>query len=110
MSGSTLEMSSRGQVAAQMALSCDQKAPRSIQERLVGGLLRVSSPILDAFGGHLCEKTGKQKTFKNLMFFKVFATLGESCWTSGGVLEAMVADVGFNLKVFLAFWGDVGAC
>ena len=96
-----------GQVAAKMAASCDQKAPRSTQERLVGALLRASSPILELFGGHLCEKTGKRKTFKNRRFLKVFATLGGP---AGHLLDATLADVGLNLGVFLAFWAVAGAC
>ena len=35
-----------GQMAAPMAASCDQKAPRSTQERQVGALLGASVPIL----------------------------------------------------------------
>ena len=98
-----------GQVGAKMVGCCGQEAPRSTQEGLLGAMLGAPWPIWGAFWGHLAEKAAKQKTSKNLRFSYVLATLGVSRWGSSGILEVMLANVGFKFGFYAPFSGDVGA-
>ena len=60
------------QFDAKLEESCGQEAPRSTQEGHLGVMLKASWPIWKVFWRHLEQKVGKQKTFKNSMFFKGF--------------------------------------
>ena len=78
----------------------------STGEGYLGVMLRVSWPIWKTFWEYFAQKTGKQQIKKTSSFLKVFDT----SVVQVGVLGAMLADVGFKLRVFGSSWGDLGAC
>ena len=101
-----------GQMAAPMAASCDQKAPRSTQERQVGALLGAYAPILEAFWGVFAKKRESEKPLKTLGFLRfllVWERLAGHLEASWGPWWLILASTWRPFCHFGAMLGNVGA-